>query len=96
MIRRALLAWATAFWPTPFKNFKELIDYVRSKPGKLNHGYTHAASGHMAMELMKLEAGKCAPGVRDCKGDLIGSSLGPQRRACAARPATPGCRRRRA
>jgi tripartite-type tricarboxylate transporter receptor subunit TctC len=52
---------------TPFKTFKELIDYVRANPGKLNYGYTHAASGHMAMELMKLEGSKCAPAVRDCK-----------------------------
>jgi tripartite-type tricarboxylate transporter receptor subunit TctC len=53
---------------TPFKTFKELLDYVRANPGKLNYGYTHAASGHMAMELLKLEASKCAPGAKDCKG----------------------------
>ena len=52
---------------TPFKTFKELIDYVRANPGKLNYGYTHAASGHMAMELMKLEGSKCAPAAKDCK-----------------------------
>ncbi|MBI3367861.1 MAG: tripartite tricarboxylate transporter substrate binding protein, partial [Burkholderiales bacterium] len=38
---------------TPFKTFKDLIEYVRKNPGKLNYGYTHAASGHMAMELLK-------------------------------------------
>ncbi len=53
---------------TPWKTFKELVDYVRSNPGKLNYGYTHAASGHMAMELFKLEGSKCAPGTKDCKG----------------------------
>ena len=53
---------------TPFKSFKELLDYVRVNPGKLNYGYTHAASGHMAMELLKLEASKCPPAVKDCKG----------------------------
>ncbi len=53
---------------TPFKTFKELVDYVRANPGKLNYGYTHAASGHMAMELLKLEASKCAPGVKSCNG----------------------------
>jgi tripartite-type tricarboxylate transporter receptor subunit TctC len=52
----------------PWKTFKELVDYVRANPGKLNYGYTHAASGHMAMELFKLEGSKCAPSVRDCKG----------------------------
>jgi tripartite-type tricarboxylate transporter receptor subunit TctC len=53
---------------TPFKTFKELIDYVRVNPGKLNYGYTHAASGHMAMELLKQRGGECAKGVKDCKG----------------------------
>ena len=53
---------------TPFKTFKELVDHVRSNPGKLNYGYTHAASGHMAMELLKIEASKCRPGVKECNG----------------------------
>ena len=52
---------------TPFKTFKELVDYVRKNPGKLNYGFTHAASGHMAMELLKLEASKCPP-TKDCNG----------------------------
>ncbi len=42
---------------TPFKAFKELLDYIRVNPGKLNYGYTHAASGHMAMELLKQVGG---------------------------------------
>jgi tripartite-type tricarboxylate transporter receptor subunit TctC len=42
---------------TPFKTFKELVDYIRKNPGKLNYGYTHAASGHMAMELFKQVGG---------------------------------------
>ena len=41
---------------------------MRANPGKLNCGYTHAASGHMAMELLKQTASRCAPGVKDCKG----------------------------
>jgi tripartite-type tricarboxylate transporter receptor subunit TctC len=41
---------------TPFKTFKELIDYAKVNPGKLNYGYTPAASGHMAMELLKQTA----------------------------------------
>ena len=53
---------------TPFKTFNELVDYVRKNPGKLNYGFTHAASGHMAMELLKLEASKCPAGVKDCNG----------------------------
>lgn len=53
---------------TPFKSFKELVAYVRANPGKLNYGYTHAASGHMAMELLKLEASKCPPDVKACNG----------------------------
>lgn len=53
---------------TPFKTYKELVDYVRVNPGKLNYGYTHAASGHMAMELFKLEGSKCPPKAKDCKG----------------------------
>jgi tripartite-type tricarboxylate transporter receptor subunit TctC len=52
----------------PWKTFKELVDYVRVNPGKLNYGFTHAASGHMAMELFKLEGSKCPPGATDCKG----------------------------
>jgi tripartite-type tricarboxylate transporter receptor subunit TctC len=53
---------------TPYKTFKELVEYVRANPGKLNYGYTHAASGHMAMELLKQRASECAPGTKDCKG----------------------------
>jgi tripartite-type tricarboxylate transporter receptor subunit TctC len=53
---------------TPYKTFKELVEYVRANPGKLNYGFTHAASGHMAMELLKQRASECAPGTKDCKG----------------------------
>jgi tripartite-type tricarboxylate transporter receptor subunit TctC len=53
---------------TPFTSFKQLVDYVRKNPGKLNYGFTHAASGHMAMELLKVEASKCPPGVKECNG----------------------------
>ena len=56
---------------TPFKTFPELVDYVRKNPGKLNYGFTHAASGHMAMELLKQRASECQnpkPGVKPCNG----------------------------
>jgi tripartite-type tricarboxylate transporter receptor subunit TctC len=53
---------------TPYKSFKELVDFVRANPGKLNYGYTHAASGHMAMELLKQRASECPAGTKDCKG----------------------------
>ena len=52
---------------TPFKTFKELIDYGRANPGKLNYGYTHAASGHMAMELLKQTVSACPNGAKDCR-----------------------------
>ena len=59
---------------TPFKTIGELVDHVRKNPGKLNYGFTHAASGHMAMELLKQRASECpeiakgAKNVRPCNG----------------------------
>jgi tripartite-type tricarboxylate transporter receptor subunit TctC len=52
----------------PFSTFKGLIEYGKANPGKLNYGYTHAASGHMAMELLKQTASTCLPKEKDCKG----------------------------
>ena len=52
----------------PFTSFKGLIEYGKANPGKLNYGYTHAASGHMAMELLKQTASACEPKQKDCKG----------------------------
>ncbi len=52
----------------PFKSFREMVEWVRKNPGKLNYGYTHAASGHMAMELLKQVASQCPPGVKSCNG----------------------------
>ena len=52
----------------PFKTLKELVDYGKANPGKLNYGYTHAASGHMAMELLKQTVSACPAGKTDCKG----------------------------
>ncbi len=46
----------------PFKTFNELVAHIRKNPGKMSYGYTHAASGHMAMELLKQVGGdKGAP-----------------------------------
>ena len=53
---------------TPFKTFKELISYGKANPGKLSYGYTFAASGHMAMELLKQTVSECPKGAKDCKG----------------------------
>jgi tripartite-type tricarboxylate transporter receptor subunit TctC len=53
---------------TPFKTVKEIVDFGKANPGKLDYGYTHAASGHMAMELFKQTASQCAPKAKDCKG----------------------------
>ena len=53
---------------TPYRTFAELVEFVRKNPGKLNYGYTHAASGHMAMELLKQRASECAKGVKECNG----------------------------
>ncbi len=47
----------------PFKTLKELVDYAKANPGKLDYGYTPAASGHMAMELFKQTAGVFLTGI---------------------------------
>jgi tripartite-type tricarboxylate transporter receptor subunit TctC len=47
----------------PFKTVKELVDFAKKNPGKLDYGYTHAASGHMAMELFKQTAGIFMTGI---------------------------------
>lgn len=47
----------------PFKTLKELVQYAKSNPGKLDYGFTHAASGHMAMELLKQTAGIFMTGI---------------------------------
>ncbi len=51
-----------------FKTLKDLVEYGKANPGKLNYGYTHAASGHMAMELLKQTVSNCSAGKTDCKG----------------------------
>jgi tripartite-type tricarboxylate transporter receptor subunit TctC len=48
---------------SPFKTIKDLVAYAKANPGKLDYGYTHAASGHMAMELFKQTAGLFLTGI---------------------------------
>lgn len=52
----------------PFNTFQEFLAYGRANPGKLNYGYTPAASGHMAMELLKQTASTCTGAKKEnCK-----------------------------
>ena len=48
---------------TPFRTVKDIVDYARKNPGKLDYGFTHAASGHMAMELFKQTTGIFLTGI---------------------------------
>ena len=64
----------------PFKTVKELVDYAKVNPGKLDYGYTPAASGHMAMELFKQTAGIFMTGIPYRGGgpmmtDALGGSI---------------------
>ena len=43
----------------PFKTLKDIVDYARANPGKLDYGYTYASSGHMAMELLRQATSTC-------------------------------------
>lgn len=54
---------------TPFKTMKDVVEFARANPGKLDYGYTHAASGHMAMELFKQSAAACSgpKNKQECK-----------------------------
>jgi tripartite-type tricarboxylate transporter receptor subunit TctC len=65
---------------TPFKSFRELVTYAKANPGKLNYGYTPAASGHMAMEQLKQTAGLFMVGIPYRGGgplltDLLGNQI---------------------
>ena len=48
---------------TPFKSVQDVVDFARKNPGRLDYGFTHAASGHMAMELFKQTAGIFMTGI---------------------------------
>ena len=65
---------------TPFKTLKELVDYAKANPGKLDYGYTPAASGHMAMEQFKQTAGIYMLGIPYRGGgpmmtDMLGGTI---------------------
>jgi tripartite-type tricarboxylate transporter receptor subunit TctC len=47
----------------PFRTLRDVVQFAKANPGKLDYGYTHAASGHMAMELFKQRAGIFMTGI---------------------------------
>lgn len=64
----------------PFKTVKQLVDYAKANPGKLDYGFTHAASGHMAMELFKQTTGIFMTGIPYRGGgpmmtDILGGTI---------------------
>jgi tripartite-type tricarboxylate transporter receptor subunit TctC len=65
---------------TPFKTLKDLVDHAKANPGKLDYGYTPAASGHMAMEQFKQTAGIFMLGIPYRGGgpmmtDILGGTI---------------------
>lgn len=65
---------------TPFKTLKELVDFAKANPGKLDYGFTPAASGHMAMEQFKQTAGIFMLGIPYRGGgpmmtDILGGTI---------------------
>jgi tripartite-type tricarboxylate transporter receptor subunit TctC len=65
---------------TPFKSVKDVVTFAKANPGKLDYGYTHAASGHMAMELFKQTTGVFMTGIPYRGGgpmltDLLGGQI---------------------
>ncbi len=64
----------------PFKTLKDLVDYAKANPGKLDYGFTPAASGHMAMEQFKQTAGLFMLGIPYRGGgpmmtDMLGGTI---------------------
>ena len=65
---------------TPYKTVKDVVDFAKANPGKLDYGFTHAASGHMAMELFKQTTGTFMTGIPYRGGgpmltDLLGGTI---------------------
>jgi tripartite-type tricarboxylate transporter receptor subunit TctC len=65
----------------PAKSFRELIEYAKANPGKLNYASPGAGSGaHLAGELLNLEAGINAvhipyKGIAPAVNDLLGGNV---------------------
>jgi len=59
----------------PYKTLADLVKAAKASPGKLDYGYTHAASGHMAMELFKQTAGIFMTGIPYRGGGPMMSAL---------------------
>ena len=47
----------------PYKTLADVVKAAKASPGKLDYGFVHAASGHMAMELFKQTAGIFMTGI---------------------------------
>ena len=65
---------------TPYRTVADIVDFAKKNPGKLDYGFTHAASGHMAMELFKQTAGIELTGIPYKGGgpmltDLLGGTI---------------------
>ena len=65
---------------TPYKTVADVVDFAKKNPGKLDYGFTHAASGHMALELFKQTAGIDLTGIPYKGGgpmltDLLGGTI---------------------
>ena len=65
---------------TPYKTLADIVDFAKKNPSKLDYGFTHAASGHMAMELFKQTAGIELTGISYKGGgpmltDLLGGTI---------------------
>ena len=65
---------------TTYRSVKDVVDYAKKNPGRLDYGFTHAASGHMAMELFKQTAGIYMTGISYRGGgpmltDLLGGTI---------------------
>lgn len=59
----------------PYKTLADLVKAAKANPGKLDYGYTHAASGHMAMELFKQTTGIFMTGIPYRGGGPMMSAL---------------------